>query len=236
MASPFSGTAGRKAANFLAAELGTAGNSARKYLDDAYSTAEGLYGDAQERFSPFAGLGTQAAGIYGDAMGLNGPGGNERAVAAFQTGPGYEFAQDAAAKAGARAASAGGMLNSGNAMIALADRSQGIADQEYDDWLNRMSGLTSMGAQVAGQQAGLDTGLAGLGANIALQKGNQDLQVAQGVGQAGAAGLMAGQQAAANRLNFGMSALTGLGNLAMGMFGGQGGAGMFSPTGAFGGR
>lgn len=235
MASPFSGKAGRQAGMYMADKLENANVQNQGYLDSAMGEARGLYGNAQERFTPLSSLTGSGSEMYGNALGLNGAQGNQAAVGAFQAGPGYQFAQDASQQAGLRAANAGGMLNSGNAMIALSDRSRGMADQEYGGWLDRLSGLSTLGANVAGQQAGLDTGLAGLGTQVAGAKAGLNATAAQGIGQAGAGALRAGQDAAANRMNFGINALSGLTSLGAGMFGGPQGAGMFAKGGAFGG-
>lgn len=125
-----------------------------KYLKEGLAKQEADYTKAIDAFNPYTTAGSSATTLYSDALGLNGADGSARATGAFQTGPGYQFAQDEAAKAGLRAASAGGMLASGNTLAALSDRAQGIADQEYGTWLDRLQGLSGQGLQAAGGQAG----------------------------------------------------------------------------------
>lgn len=115
--------------------------------------SEGALDSAIGAYQPWVTSGGAANNLYGDALGLNGSEGNVRATGAFQTGPGYEFARNEAEQAGLRAASAGGMLASGNTLAALSDRTQGIANQEYGSWLDRLSGMSTQGLSAAGGQA-----------------------------------------------------------------------------------
>jgi hypothetical protein len=216
MASIFSGRAGRLAANYMAGKLEEGKQEAYGALDKAQTGANDLYGRAQGRYTPLSDIAGRGMGLYADAMGLNGADGNARASGAFQAGPGYQFALDQGSQAALRGAAAGGQLASGNTLMALNRYGQGLANQEYGSWLNNLGGYNAMGQNVAGAQAGLDTGLAEFGLNVANNKAQIGTNAAQGIASAGAGGLMAGQQAAANRMNFGLNVLTGLGNLAKG--------------------
>ena len=82
---------------------------------------------------PFQGA-NAGAGLYGDLTGANGPEGQARARAAFQTDPGYQFARDQALQATDRASGTGGMQYSGNVLSALEDRASGLAQQQYGQW------------------------------------------------------------------------------------------------------
>lgn len=96
---------------------------------------------AQNAFAPLTG----AAGQYGaarfdasnmsaDALGLNGPEGVARAQAAFQAGPGFQFALNQGLESIARNANVGGMAAGGNALREAQTYGQGLAQQEYDKW------------------------------------------------------------------------------------------------------
>lgn len=122
-------------------------------INTGETKSEGALNSAIGAYQPWVDAGTSAVGTYQDALGLNGAEGNARATGAFQTGPGYEFARGEAERAGLRAASAGGMLASGNTLAALSDRTQGLADQEYGSWLDRLNGLSGQGMQGASGQA-----------------------------------------------------------------------------------
>lgn len=121
-------------------------------------------GEQKQRDALFAGIGNYdtflsngkaANSLYGDALGLNGADGNARATGAFQAGPGYDFAMDQGTNAALRGASAAGMLNSGNTLTALTNFGQGLANQEYGSWLDRLKGQSDTGLQAAsGEMAG----------------------------------------------------------------------------------
>lgn len=111
-------------------------------------------------YEPYQATGTAANTMYGNALGLNGADGTAAATSAFQTGPGYDFALKQGEQSALRGASAAGMLNSGNTLTALSQYGQGLANQEYGSWLDRLQGQSAQGlsaasgmAGVAGQQA-----------------------------------------------------------------------------------
>jgi hypothetical protein len=124
-----------------------------KIIDTGEGKSEGALNSAIGAYQPWVTSGTSANALYGDALGLNGADGNARATGAFQAGPGYDFAMDQGTQAALRGASAGGMLNSGNTLTALSQYGQGLANQEYGGWLNRLAGVSSQGLGAAGGQA-----------------------------------------------------------------------------------
>ncbi len=105
-------------------------------------------------FDPYSRAGDQGINMLAAALGLRGPGGTAAAQRAFRVGPGYQFALDQGLQGVDRGASAKGLLGSGNAAMALNDYAQGVANQEYGNWLNRLTGLGSQGLQAAGGQTG----------------------------------------------------------------------------------
>ena len=84
----------------------------------------------------------------------------------FQESPGYQFALDQGNASINALAGAKGGLNSGATMQALQNNGIGMANQEYGNWWNRLSGL------------------AGSGQNAAAQQGTAMSNAAQGVSQA----------------------------------------------------
>jgi hypothetical protein len=232
MASPFSGSAGRKAAVDAEAywdsiwrdqksRIKSGEDRSLSALRTGFNTAGADIQRATGRFDPYVTTGLAALGGYTDAIGMNGAEGNDRAVAAFRAGPGYEWAVDQATDAVARKAGAIGALGSGNTMAAISDRAGHMADQEFDDYLDRLNGVVGLGYNATTAQAGLDQDLA----NLRMQYGrdragtigsftgmgvNARQGTAGNIAEARTGGLMAGQNAAANRWNMGMS-LAGLG-------------------------
>lgn len=142
---------------------------ASNYLDEV----TGLYGGQIKR-------GQQGTALYDDAMGLNGAGGNARATGAFQTNPGYEFQQQQGIQALDRGAAARGSFQSGGAMADVLGYSQGLADQSYGSWLDRLGGYeNTLNAGNAGMAGGLNN-LANLATGTASQKLGLAGEVASG--------------------------------------------------------
>lgn len=132
-------------------------------------------------YQPWVDSGTAANTMYGNAIGLNGSDGNAAATSAFQAGPGYQFALDQGNQAALRGASAAGMLNSGNTLTALSQYGQGLANQEYGGWLDRLSGLSSQGLQAASGQAQGYNNIANLYQNSADDQLSLESGVTQGL-------------------------------------------------------
>jgi hypothetical protein len=173
---------------------------AQGYLDQGQQGAFGQLGQARSdltanggAYAPLTALAQrygQGGQLYGDSLGINGAAGNQRAVGAFQAGPGYDFTLNQGIDAVNRRANAAGMLVGGNANRSAIDYATGLANQTYGDWQNRLKGmsdqeLAATGAAASGNQAN-NTTLAGLGvqgANLANSGGVARAGVATGQGQ-----------------------------------------------------
>lgn len=131
-------------------------------------------------YQPAVDSGNRARSMYDSALGLRGAGGNAEATDAFQAGPGYQFAMDQGSQAALRGASAGGMLNSGNTLTALTEFGQGLANQEYGSWLDRLNGVSGQGLQAVGGQAQAFGGLADLYQNMSDDRLSLESGVTQG--------------------------------------------------------
>jgi hypothetical protein len=178
----FSGSAARRIGVFNAMQAQDAEKRAGELLGQAKGDALGAIGTnfdrargdlstqytgAIDRLNPWATAGTNALATYEGSLGQGGQAARDAAVAQFQATPGYQWQQDQAADQIARKQSSLGALGSGNTMVALQDRAQNIANQEYGGWQDRLQGLSDRGQQAATTQAGLQgqlgAGLAGLG-------------------------------------------------------------------------
>jgi hypothetical protein len=220
--------------------IGTGRTNGLAALGQGYDAARPEYQGAIDRFQPWTDAGTKALGTYQDSLGLNGAGGNANAVSQFQASPGYQWQQDQAADQIARKQSALGALGSGNTMVALQDRAQNIANQEYGGWQDRLNGLSNTGLQATGAQATLQKGLgdlgvaqgrdeaniygttgaqeAGLYSNFANLGANNEWMRSNGSTQAILGGIKNGQDKVMSGLNFGLGlAGTGLNLLGLGM-------------------
>lgn len=139
---------------------------------------------------PYRAAGVPALGGMQDAAGLGGPDGYARALAAFQSSPGYQFQFDEGMRAVNNGAAAQGMSNSGATMKALQARGQQLANQDFGQYYSRLAGLAQIGqssaAQVgaAGMQAagGIANTLTSAGTAQANITGNMVSGVANAVG------------------------------------------------------
>lgn len=126
----------------------------------------------------------------------------------FKKSPGYQFRLDQAQLALSKSQAAKGNLLSGGAVKEAGDRAQGIASDEYGNYLNQLSSLAMMGQNAATSSGGFAAGLA---APIANMTANQGLSQANYYGQLG------------NIIGGGLSQIGGLAGLAGGSGGGGGG-------------
>jgi hypothetical protein len=200
-------------------------------LGPAYEKAQGRY--ATNYYDPYSQATSGAAGMQANALGLGGAEGNKAATEAFRAGPGYQFALDQGLQALNRNAASRGMLASGNNTQDILRFSQGLANQEYGNWLNRLGDFSRLGLGAAQGQTGrqsdlasLDTGYGNAQAgiytntanNISDIMGRNQQQRQSGLGSAIAGGL-------------------NLGGSLLGMAGGLGGVtgSLLGGTGALGG-
>ena len=145
-------------------------------LDDPFKNPFGIGflpgGSSQPRqaapqYSTSYRVGGQTFGSRGEAEAYAAANGTQGTpFGGFQESPGYQFAFDQGTDAVNALAGARGGLNSGRTMQDLNTFGQGIANQEYGNWWNRLSGL------------------AGSGQNAAAQQGTAMSNAAQGVSQA----------------------------------------------------
>lgn len=212
-------------------------------LNQGYGAAQGVMAGQMGQFNPYITAGQSAQGTLANALGLGGAAGNASALSQFQTGPGYQWQVQQGLDAVNRNAAAQGLTGSGNALTALQNTGNQLANQSWNQWLGNLSGVGATGLNALGQQtaaggtlAGLLAGqgqamggamtgaaqnMAGINQGTGQLLGGQTIQAGQmGAGlQTGAAqNIAASQQAQGNNLS---NLLTGgasqLGNIAMGL-------------------
>jgi hypothetical protein len=125
------------------------------------------YANAKKEFDtnyyqPYTDTGTSANTMYAKALGLNGPSGNADATNAYQANPGYQWQMDQGTQALERSAAGSGLFGSGNAAIALTKYGEGLANQDYGNWLSRLQGVGAQGLTAAAGQTGRQGALAGI--------------------------------------------------------------------------
>jgi len=177
-----------------------AGDAAQTQADSAAAASaqqRAMYDQNVQRLQPWTQQGQVSLGNLGSLLGNNGA--NQASL--YQQSPGYQWQLGQGTQAIMNNASALGGVNSGNTLKSLASYGQGLANQDFNQWLgntyNMNMGVAGMGANSAGMTAGL-------GANTANQIGQNTM----GAGNA----LAAGQVGSANAWSQGLGSL---GNLAM---------------------
>lgn len=147
-------------------EINRSGNRGQDFITEGGNQARGYLERGYDQYAPLAG----ATGTYADALGLNGSAGNGRASEAFQAGPGYQFAVDQGLDALGRRASSLGRYQSGGTETDFMQFGQGMANQEYGGWLNRLMGASDTALQGQGgalnNLANLSTGQADARLNL----------------------------------------------------------------------
>lgn len=117
------------------------------YQEDALRSSQRALNESLGYFQPYAQGGTAANNALMIEYGLA-PG-----ESAFQTTPGYEFKMNEGIGAVEGSAAAAGSLMSGATMDAVNYTAQGIADQEYDDYLMGLTDMTNRGYSAATNMA-----------------------------------------------------------------------------------
>lgn len=129
--------------------------------------AKDLWGDLSD-------MSLENLGFYKDALGLSGAEGSAAARDRFQAGPGYQFAMDQGIDALMRSNAARGVLGSGETTLDTLTYAHGLADSEWDGYLDRLQGFDTtnrnMYAAGIGGQAGALGDLATLAGNTTDRK------------------------------------------------------------------
>jgi hypothetical protein len=215
----FTGKPAKNAAAENAARLDALKREGMGYLDAGRTGALSSLDAARGAFDPLSAKYGAGTDLYLDALGVNGPEGNTRAVGAFQASPGYDFMVNQSLDALDRRAASRGMLASGNNTIDTLNTVTGLANQEYGNWQNRLAGLINPELAAASGVAGVETGRAGVFQNDAAQRVGLASNVATGQNSQTTQAANAEMQGSGNLWNLGLN----LAKLGTGFLGGQAG-------------
>lgn len=145
------------------------------------------YDRATANLSPFAAGGNQAYQQQLAFSGALGPEAQQRAYDSFVESPGQQYLQEQGERAVMRnAAAAGGM--GGQVLQELQRQGQGLAQQDFGNYFNRLAGTAQQGQQAAGQLAGYGAQRANTLANLASQGAANRANLLSSLGS-GASGL-----------------------------------------------
>jgi hypothetical protein len=156
-------------------------------VNQGYNTATGAITGARDTslgyYDPYAKAGQAGSQSYADALGLNGQQGIARSRQQFQTGPGYQFALDQGLTGIERTAAARGELGGGGTTLDQIKYSQGLANQEWNNYLGNLQKEQELGYSTAGAQAGITTNAGSALSNLATGRGTALANLQTGAGQ-----------------------------------------------------
>lgn len=150
--------------------------------DRAAAEQRAMFEQTRADLAPYRTAGAGALPVYQDSLGLNGAGGYANALSKFQTGPAYQFQFDEGVRGLENSMAARGKLFSGQAGKAITAFGQGLANQEFGGWQNRLAGLTELG-----QNASAQTGALGAQAAAGIAGSINDAGAARASGYVGTA-------------------------------------------------
>lgn len=158
----------------------TASQAATQANTDNNALQREVYAQNTQNLSPFMQTGTRAGSSINALLGLGGdPAAQQQAFQGFRDSTGYQFQQDEARRGVTGSFAARGLGQSGAALKALQDRSQGLADSSFGNYLAALQGQQGTGLSAANALAGVGTNFAGaVGANnnaLADARGNAAL-------------------------------------------------------------
>ena len=140
-----------------------------------------IYDDQTKNYAPYL-----QGGNLGNAAYLyeNGLAPKPQGYAGFQATPGYKFQVDQGNASVNALAGAQGGLDSGKTRMDLMKFGQGVANQEYGNYLNRLQGIQAVGTAAAGNQANAGANYASGASNALANRGNAQSAGAIGAGNA----------------------------------------------------
>ena len=136
-------------------------------LQAATAAQQNAYNEYASNEAPFMTTGTSALSAQANADGLNGAAGNATALADFQASPGYAYDLQQGLSAIDNGAASTGTLRSGNTIRAEQTLGNNLADQDFSQYVSRLSGLSTLGQTATSGlgSAGVSTGQGIAGSN-----------------------------------------------------------------------
>ncbi len=173
---------GTAAAGYMASEDASsrAADAQRQATDSANGIQTSQYGQTRADQAPWRNAGANAIGELQQQMpDLN----RSFSMADFRADPGYQFQMDQGNKAIERSAAARGGLNSGATMKSMANYSQGLANQDFQqarnnftndqtNRFNRLSSVAGLGQTSANATTAAGTNMANNLSNNVTNMGN----------------------------------------------------------------
>lgn len=146
-------------------DIQAANGRAEGYLATGRNEATGAITQGRDRalnqLMPYQQQGRQGSDLYGNAVGLNGGDAQRQAYGTYSASPflqAQQGASDNALMSLFKKYNAQGMGNSGMSRLAVSRAAGEREAANQGDWLNRIQGIGSQGAQFANTAAGLEQG------------------------------------------------------------------------------
>lgn len=157
------------------------------------------YGHASDNLDPFIKTGQGATGLLGSFYGLGGgdPAVGQNALERFRQSPDYQFALKGGGEALDNSLAAKGGALGGNAIRAQTEFGQGLATQNLQSYLSRLSGMAGQGVQAGGYLGSIGTGA---GSTVGTTSNNMGNNFMAG-GTADASGIVGGVKGFQSGLN-----------------------------------
>ena len=157
-------------------------------------------------------IGMQGLGAYGNALGLGGAAGNQSALAALQTTPGYQFTLGQGNNAINAAGAANGTLNSGNQLTALSNYDTGLAQNTYQNYVSQLQPYMGLASNTASNIGNIYSNEGAQQAGVTQNETNAIMQALAGMGNAQASASLANQARDTSLLTGGLGFLGSLGS------------------------
>ncbi len=161
---------------------GAASGAANALSQQTIAEARGNYGRDRATYQPFVDSGTTATTRSADLLGLNGADASTNALANFQASPGFGYAMSEGLKGVDHAAASNGLLRSGATLKAEQTLGTNLANQDFGNYMQRLSGMSGIGLDAAKGQAGSTSSFNSLMSG--QSSGQQQTTVGQGINDA----------------------------------------------------
>lgn len=167
-----------------------AAKAQEKAANRAQDTQMRMFETSREDQKPYTTVGSAAidslAGLYG-LKGDGEPAFNDASIAAFRNSPDYEFARQEGIRSLDASAASKGLLDSGGYGEDLMKFGQGLATQNFGNYVQRLYNLAGLGAGAAAR-----TGAAAIETGRGVANSQMDAGEAQASGIAGVSNALSG--------------------------------------------
>lgn len=167
------GAAGSLASGFMGSD--SAEQAAQVQADASNQAAQvqrDIYNQTRSDLAPYLNIGTGAMSQLSRLLGIGQDKPDNSALYdALKSYPGYQFSFDEGLRAVNQSGAARGLLNSGATIQNATKFGQGMAQSVLGDYLNRLSGLASVGENAGAQTGNFGAAAAGNIGNALIQGG-----------------------------------------------------------------